>query len=97
MPVLTTAAIRNVVVGERSAGERKTSLSMLMGSRRIISFGDYQCFRSMDAYDTDVWFCRRFDESTTMLVLFYEFPMILPVVAGVVPPLSLAVRLQRVA
>ena len=39
---------------------------------------------------------RRFDERTKMLVPFYEFPMIPPVVTGVVPPLSLAVRLPRV-
>ena len=44
MPVLMTAAIRNVVMGERSAREWKTSLSMLMDSGRDISFADYQCF-----------------------------------------------------
>ena len=97
MPVLTTAAIRNVLMRERSAREWKMSLSMLMGSDRAISFADCQCFRSMDAHETDVRFCGRFDERTTMLVPFYEFPMIPPVVAGVVPPLSLAVRLPRVA
>ena len=97
MQVLTTAAIRNFVTGEQSAREWKTSLSMLMGSGRVISFADYQCFRSLDAHETDVRFCGRFDERTTMLVPFFEFPMIPPVVAGIVPPLSLAVRLPRVA
>ena len=97
MPVLTTAAIRNVVIGERSAREWKTSLSILMGSGRFISLADYQCFRSLDAHETDARFCGRFGEHTTMLVPFYEFPMIPPVVAGIVPPLSLAVRLPRVA
>ena len=97
MPVLTTATIRNVVMEERSAHEWKTSLAMRMGSDRVISFADYQCLRSLDAHETDVWFCGRFDERTTMLVPFYESPMIPLVVAGIVPPLSLAVRLPRVA
>ena len=97
MPVLTTAAIKNVVMGERSAREWKTSLAMLMGSGRVISFAYYQCFRSMDAHETDFRFCGRFDERTTMLVPLYEFPMIPPMVAGIMPQLSLAVRFQRVA
>ena len=97
MPVLTTDAIRNVVMGERSAREWKTSLSMLMGSGHLISFADYQCFRSLDAREIDVRFCGRIDGGTPMLVSFYEFPMIPPVVTGIVPPLSLAVRLPRVA
>ena len=97
MPLLRMDAIRNGVVSERGMQEWKTSLSMRMGTGRVISFADYFCFRSMDAHETDVRFCGRFDDRTTMLVPFDEFPMVLPVVAGVVPPLSLGVRLQRVA
>ena len=95
--VVRMDAIRNVVVVERGMHEWKTSLSMRMGSGRVISFADYFCFRSMDAHETDVRFCGRFDDRTTMLVPFYEFPMVLPVVAEVVPSLSLADRLPRVA
>ena len=51
----------------------------------------------MDAHETDVCLYSRFDECTTILVLFYELPMVPPVVAGVVPPLSLGVRVPRVA
>ena len=94
--LLRMDSIRNVVVGERGMREWKTSLSMRMGSGRVISFTYYSCFWSMESHETDVLFCGRFDERITMLVLFYEFPMIPPVVSGVVPPLILAVRLPRV-
>ena len=97
MPLLSMDAIRNVVMGERGTREWKKSLSMRMGSGWVISFADYFCVRSMDAQKTDVRFCGRFDERTTILVPFYEILMILPVVARVVPPLSLAVRFPRVA
>ena len=51
----------------------------------------------MDANDTGVRVWGRFDESTAMLVSFYEFPMVPPMVAGVVSPLSVAVRLPHIA
>ena len=97
MPLLTMDTIRNVVASERGMREWKTSLSMRMGSGRVTSFADYFCFRRMDAHETDVRFCDRIDERTTMLVPFYEFPMVPPVVARVVLPLIPAVRLPRVA
>ena len=97
MPLLRMDAIWNVVVSERGMREWKTSLSMRICSSRVISFADYFCFRSMDAHETDVRFCGRFDDRTTMLVPFHEFPTAPPVVAGVIPPLSPAVRLPRVA
>ena len=97
MPLLRMDAIRNVVVGERGMREWKTSVLMRMGSGGVISFEDYFCFRGMEAHETDVRFCGRLDDRTTMLVPFYDFRMVPPVVAGVVPPLSLAVRLPRVA
>ena len=96
MPIPTTGANRNVVVDERSVREWKNSLSMLVGSGRAISFAEYRCFRSMDAHETNDRFCGRFEERTTMLVPSYGFPMVPPVVAGNVPPLSLAIRLPRV-
>ena len=70
---------------------------MFMGAGRFISFPDYTCFRGMEAHDTDVRFCGKFEERTTMVVPFYDFPVVPPVVAGVVPPLSIALRLPRVA
>ena len=53
--------------------------------------------RASDAHETDERFCGKFDERTTMVVPFYDFPVVLPVVAGVVPPFGIAVRLPRVA
>ena len=50
MPVLTTDAIGNFVMGERSGREWKTSFSMLMASGRVLSCADYQCFQSRDAH-----------------------------------------------
>ena len=97
MPLQRMDAIRNVVVGGRGMREWKTSLSMRMGSGWVIALPKYFCFRSMDAQKTDAGFCGRFDERTTMLVPFYEFAMVLLVVARVLPPLSLAVRFPRVA
>lgn len=70
---------------------------MLRGSGRAISFSDYFCFRSVDVHDTDGRFRGRFDERTTILIPFYEFPMVPPVSAGVISPLSLAVPLPRIA
>ena len=55
------------------------------------------CLRGMDVCETNVRFCGKLVERTTILVPFYDFPVVLPVVAGVFPPLSIAVRLPRVA
>ena len=85
----------NVVVDER--GQREGKTSMFTGAGCVISFQDYACFRGIDAHETDVRFCGKFDERTTMVVPFYDFPVVLPVVAGVVPPFGIAVRLPRAA
>ena len=90
-------AMRNVVVNGRGQSYGKTSSSMFMGAGRVISFRDYACFRGMDAHYTDVRFCGKFEERTTMVVPLYDFPVVPPVVAGVFPPWSIAMRLPRVA
>ena len=97
LPMLECDAMRKVVVDERGQLEGKASLLMFMGAGRVISFPDYACFRGMDSHEMDVRFCGKFEESTTMVVPFYDFPVVPPVVAGVVPPLIIAVRLPRVA
>ena len=97
LAMLECDARRNVVVDEREQREGKTSLSMFMGAGRVISFPDYACSRGMDAYETDVRFYGKFEERTTIVVPFYDFPVVSPVVAGVVPPLRIEVRLPRVA
>ena len=97
LPMLGCDAMRKVVVGERGQREGKIPLSMIMCAGRVISFPDYACFRSMDAHEMDVRFCGKFEARTKMVVLFYDFPVVRPGVAGIVPPLSIAVRLQRVA
>ena len=97
LPMLGCDAMRKVVVDERGQREGKTLWSMFKGAGRVISFPDYACLRSMDAHETDVRFCGKFEERTTIVVPFYDFPVVPPVVAGVVPPLSIAVRLPRVA
>lgn len=51
----------------------------------------------MDAHETEVCFCGRFTELIPMFIQFYEFPMVSLVVAGVIPPLSLPVRLLRIS
>ena len=84
-------------VDESGQRERKTSLSMFMRAVRVISLQDYACFRGMYAHETDVRFCGKFEERTTTAVLFYDFSVVPPVFAVVVPPLGIAVRLQRVA
>ena len=43
------------------------------------------------------FYCECVYVETAMPVPFYEIPMVPPVVAGIVPPLSLAIRLPRVA
>ena len=45
----------------------------------------------------DLRFRGEFEERTTMLVPFYDFPVVSSVVAGVVPPLRIAVRLPKAA
>ena len=93
LPMLACETMRNLVVDERGLRQGKTSLSMFMGAGRVISFPDYESFRGMDAHETDVRFCGKFEERTTM----DDFPVVPPVVAGFVPPLSIAVRLPRLA
>ena len=97
LPMLGCDLMRNVVVDDGGQREGKTSLSIFMGPGRVISFPDYACFCVMNAHEADVPFCGKFEERTTMVVSFYEFPVIPPVVAGFVPPLGIAVRLPRVA
>ena len=65
--------MRKVVVDERGQREGKTSLSMFMGAGRVISFPYYACFRGMDAHETDVRLCGKFEERTKMVVPFYDF------------------------
>ena len=96
-PVMSSGSVRNVVVEERLHREWKTAFSLLVGSGRVISFADYTCFRGLHAHDTDVRFCGRFEGRTTTLVPFYDFPAVPSVVSGLFPPLSLSVRLPRVA
>ena len=62
--------MRYVVVDERGQREGKTSLTMFIGAGRVISFPDYACFRGMDAHETDVRFCGKFEERTKMVVPF---------------------------
>ena len=96
LPVMSSRSVRNVVVDERLQREWKTAFSLLVGSGRVISFADYTCFRELHAHETDVRFCGRFEDRTTTLVPFYEFPAVRSVVSGLFPPLSLLVRLPRV-
>ena len=96
-PVTSTGSVRNVMVDERLQREWKTSFSLLVGSGRVISFADYTCFRGLHAHETDERFCGRFEDRTTTLVPFYDFPAVPSVVSAVFPPLSLSVRLPRVA
>ena len=96
LPMLGCDAMRKVVVDERGQREGKTSSSMFMGAALVISFPDCACFRGMDANETDVRLCGKFEERKTMVVPFYDL-LVPPVVAGVIPPLSIAVRLPRVA
>ena len=96
-PVMSRGSVRNVVVDERLQRERKTAFSLLIGSGRVISFADYTCFRGLHAHETDVRFSGRFEDRTTTLVPFSDFPAVPSVVSGVFPPPSLSVRLPRVA
>ena len=97
LPMPGCDTMRNAVVDERGQRVGKTSLSMFVGAGRVISFPDYACFRGMDAHETDIRFCGNFEGPTTVVVPFYDFPVVPPVVAGVVPPSNIAVRLPRVA
>ena len=95
--VTSSGSVRNVVAKERLQREWKTAFSLLVGSGRVISFADYMCFRGLHAHEIDVRFCGRFEDRTTTLVPFYDFHAVPSVLSGVFPPLSLSVRLPRVA
>ena len=82
---------------KRLRREWKTAFSLLVGSGRVISFADYTCFRGLHAHEIDVRFCGRFEDCTTTLVTFFGFPTVPSIVSWVFPPLSLSVRLPRVA
>ena len=97
LSMLGCDAMRNVVVYECGERNAKTSLSMLMESGRVKSFPEYAYFRGMDVHETDLRFRGKFEERPEMVVPFYDFPVVPPVVAGGVPSVRTAVRQPRVA
>ena len=97
LPMLECDVMRNVVLDERGPRDGKTSLSIFMAAGRVISFPDCACFRGKKAHETDVRFCEKFEKRTTMVVPFSDFPVVPPVVADVVPSLSIVVGQPRAA
>ena len=95
--MMTDDRVRNIVVRETDPRQCKTSFALMVVTGRLVSFQDIKYFREPGAHETDVRMSGRFEDRTRLVVPFDELPEVPMYLAGIIPPLGLAVRSPREA